>query len=252
MIVNWVRIAGIIIIAHMTDMQTSLIEDHNMFGWYLYIPFLVFFFWYASRLEQNASSLEDKYQVVGQSRGGAPRAIWSTVVVLLSVFVFSTAAAFAASRPNISLVDAAPVFPADQLHPQFPSPSSIETDVASIDGFDFAGFRIGFLGKDDANKASYYLNDMVPNGYRALERKRQNNRNLVLVRDQQGNFAIVAFAFGFGTEETASRSAYKILRLKMAALLDRSSSVTWLAYRCHSEKECRQTYDDLARSRPNG
>ena len=44
LITNWIRITALILIGEYTDMQSDLMTDHNVFGWYLYIPFMFLLF----------------------------------------------------------------------------------------------------------------------------------------------------------------------------------------------------------------
>lgn len=53
MLANWVRVFGIIAAGHYTNMETSLVEDHELFGWIIFIIFtLVPVFFIAPRLER--------------------------------------------------------------------------------------------------------------------------------------------------------------------------------------------------------
>jgi exosortase/archaeosortase family protein len=38
MLTNWLRITALILIGQYSDMQAEIISDHNMFGWWLFIP----------------------------------------------------------------------------------------------------------------------------------------------------------------------------------------------------------------------
>lgn len=56
MLANWIRVFGIILAGHYTNMETSLVEDHELFGWIVFvivalIPILLI----AARLERNES-----------------------------------------------------------------------------------------------------------------------------------------------------------------------------------------------------
>ena len=51
LLVNWIRIFVIILMGYETQMQTSLVDDHEFFGWVLFAAALVPFFYLANRLE---------------------------------------------------------------------------------------------------------------------------------------------------------------------------------------------------------
>lgn len=53
---NWIRVATIIVAGHLTDMQSYLVKvDHYTFGWVLFAVMLIPFFFIARRLERGSS-----------------------------------------------------------------------------------------------------------------------------------------------------------------------------------------------------
>lgn len=60
MVANWIRVFGIIAAGHYTNMETSLIEDHELFGWVVFaVVTLVPLFFISGKLEQPLSGKED-------------------------------------------------------------------------------------------------------------------------------------------------------------------------------------------------
>ncbi|GGC72749.1 exosortase A [Marinobacter halophilus] len=60
MLANWIRVFGIIAAGHYTDMETSLIEDHELFGWVVFIILtLVPLFFISGKLEPSTSGNDD-------------------------------------------------------------------------------------------------------------------------------------------------------------------------------------------------
>lgn len=63
LLANWVRVFVIIYMGYETNMQTSLIGDHESFGWWVFASTLIPLFWIGRRLEsskrERASSEED-------------------------------------------------------------------------------------------------------------------------------------------------------------------------------------------------
>lgn len=54
MVANWVRVFGIILAGHYTNMETSLVEDHELFGWVVFMIFtLIPLFLVSARLEST-------------------------------------------------------------------------------------------------------------------------------------------------------------------------------------------------------
>jgi EpsI family protein len=50
---NWVRIVIIIYVGNATNMQSSLVEDHYTFGWWVFAFAMVPFFWFARRVAHS-------------------------------------------------------------------------------------------------------------------------------------------------------------------------------------------------------
>lgn len=60
MVANWIRVFGIIAAGHYTNMETSLIEDHELFGWAVFIVVtLVPLFFISGKLEQALPETND-------------------------------------------------------------------------------------------------------------------------------------------------------------------------------------------------
>lgn len=57
MVANWIRVFGIIVSGHYTNMESSLIEDHELFGWAIFVGItLVPLFFISARLEQTRNA----------------------------------------------------------------------------------------------------------------------------------------------------------------------------------------------------
>lgn len=57
LLANWIRVFGIIAAGHYTNMETSLVEDHELFGWVIFVIFtLIPVFFVSSRLEDSSRS----------------------------------------------------------------------------------------------------------------------------------------------------------------------------------------------------
>lgn len=83
MLANWIRVFGIIAAGHYTNMETSLVEDHELFGWVIFFVFtLVPLYFISGKLEPVA---RDK--AAGLTRVPQPNArsapIWPVLASLL-------------------------------------------------------------------------------------------------------------------------------------------------------------------------
>jgi exosortase len=82
---NWLRVFMLILIGDWTDMSSGLIEDHEAFGWWIFVAVLIPLFWYGRLLEHSdfASSLPDTVH-----RTSASTLKSSSVIVAMSAVVF--------------------------------------------------------------------------------------------------------------------------------------------------------------------
>ena len=53
---NWVRVAALIVIGHVTEMRSGLMQSHGTFGWAIFTAGLVPFFFIAHRIERRAAA----------------------------------------------------------------------------------------------------------------------------------------------------------------------------------------------------
>lgn len=88
MVANWIRVFGIIAAGHYTNMETSLIEDHELFGWVIFIIVtLVPLFFISGKLEQPPSDTENKSSnhklETGQVHAKYPSIKWPLAASLL-------------------------------------------------------------------------------------------------------------------------------------------------------------------------
>lgn len=51
-VANWFRVAGVVLIGHATAMQSDLMQNHYMYGWIVFVIFLMPTFWIGHKLQQ--------------------------------------------------------------------------------------------------------------------------------------------------------------------------------------------------------
>lgn len=85
MFANWLRVFGVIAAGHYTNMETSLIENHEAFGWGVFIVFtLIPLFFISSKLENHFQNAEEKTKAdIKPSKPWYTSTTWPVVSSLL-------------------------------------------------------------------------------------------------------------------------------------------------------------------------
>jgi hypothetical protein len=194
--------------------------------------FLIFML--ADRLERG-----DRGAATPAAPGGGGR-IPTTVVVtlLLSLGLFSGAVlrtaigeqAYAMTAEfdvETGTALALPVEPAPRVYAasDYAVSAEPEEDPQTI------SYRFSFDGSIDAERAEFYLNDPVPEGWRIVTDTLQGNaRRLTVARGL--NEAQITVSYEVNGTRTGDRGALRALRLAAALRLDRSSVLHWQFSRC--------------------
>ncbi len=85
MLANWLRVFGVIAAGHYTNMETSLIENHEVFGWVIFIFFtLIPLFFISSKLENHFRNGEERTKAsIKRPKPQYTSAAWPVISSLL-------------------------------------------------------------------------------------------------------------------------------------------------------------------------
>lgn len=87
MLANWIRVFGIIAAGHYTNMETSLVEDHELFGWVVFVIFtLVPLFYISARLDKPSEDTVDTPAVAETSEQPRSSIAWPVIASVLIVW----------------------------------------------------------------------------------------------------------------------------------------------------------------------
>jgi exosortase len=249
LLVNWLRIFSLILIGHYSEMQSPIVGDHNMFGWYLYAPFLVLLFLIGSFLERREHAAAPNLKNHKPDEESRPwNAVFDTRKTMITAFaillVSTTSAGF------LSSADSEPAHPSTATHapkfsPTIINPSYVHYEPVTLAGIDTTEVRYAFDGLSDSNKATFYLNSFIPKSLRTVRRLPDNKRQIYITRDPDGNLGLVLYSFELESLRTASKRKYQIYRLARALTFDRSSSISWIYLSCNSLSHCERIADEI-------
>lgn len=82
LLTNWIRIFGLVIIGYVTDMESSLLADHEFFGWVLFAVIVVPFLYFIPVYRQAASA-----QNATNARNGQSVAMFGPALTALTLFI---------------------------------------------------------------------------------------------------------------------------------------------------------------------
>lgn len=71
MVSNWIRVFGLILIGQATEMQSSLIREHNTYGWVIFAATMGLFFLLTRRIEAYDARLGERSALVAPAAEGA-------------------------------------------------------------------------------------------------------------------------------------------------------------------------------------
>ena len=231
MITNWIRIFIIILIGHYTEMQSSLVEDHNSIGWFVFAPFALLLFYVGGKLEA-ATALPQNAKVRGYLTTK------QLVMVVLPVSLVSMTALDLvddrrlASYAQIPLEQPLQSSTLPEISPQVFAYSSLEKKTMD----DGVGYLFTFNGDNDANKPDFYLNDLIPENWSRLSLSLQEDKGTLLVMSHQGEYGKIKYQLVSGGRRTGSYTTYRVNRLLSALTFNRESQLYWIFERCG--KEC--------------
>ena len=123
---NWIRVFVIIYIGYKSDMTSSLINEHDYFGWWVFAGTLVPLFFFARVLENREQVSSGVRESAADSQIQAPGWLSVSGVVFLPILLFSVAALHADARENMRVSgdspgSLSPLLERNQLLPLFKS-----------------------------------------------------------------------------------------------------------------------------------
>jgi exosortase len=229
LITNWIRIAIIILVGHFTDMQSSLIEDHNMFGWYIFIPFVYFLFKYGDRL--YFSQKDEEINKKETSRLSLQAASATLAGLILTSTTFS--ASF--NNTNTELESTTTFEPDIHFY------STVETDIKPQQASQLIRHTYHFDGSQLDGKPTYFNNKYIPDDWTEIENEVISDWQIIKLEKKNQN-ALIAYSYQIDGVRTASRGQFKKLRIKKALTGNRQTQLHWMGIICQSDCQQEKLY----------
>jgi len=229
LIVNWLRITIIILVGHYTDMTSSLIEDHNMFGWYIFIPFMFFLFKFANTLGTDEIK---RNSIVEQQAIPLNRLVVMISIVLIGITLSSTSLRSIFNQ-NIKNTGEQDQIKTD-IFPIIPNYSQLNIAEKIINKHKFITHIYQFDGQNLDSKPSFYNNQLINYGWEVVEEDVDGRWHYkILAKKHQRS--IIATNYEIDGQIEASKFKFKLLRLKKALLGHRRSQLNWIGSFCATD-----------------
>ncbi|MBA6290419.1 exosortase [Colwellia sp. MB3u-4] len=223
LLTNWIRITALILIGEYTNMESSLMQDHNTFGWYLYVPFMIFLFWWGNKLSDIdlIASTSNTTQI--ENRPSYPSMAVLVLMLGLSSTTFSTMLVPATATENLTS-DAA-----FEIQPKIHFYSFVTHNISSNDNT--IKLTYVFNGEVLDGKPSYYENNLIPSGWRNIWQENRQNKKIHRILNQ-GKSALILVSYEINQQQFSSLTAFKIARLTMAIENINQTKLHWTFIPC--------------------
>lgn len=224
LITNWIRIIIIILVGHYTNMTSSLIEDHNMFGWFIFIPFIYFLFKFGDTMEshEKINTDETEYQMIP-----LPALLLTLTGILFSSTVLhSLFMATSVKTDHIS-------HKKSEIFPIIPYYEQLTTEIKQDNGTTFSNYIYQFNAKDLDSKPTFFNNKMINDHWQLTAETFESNWNFKFFK-KNNQFAMIAISYMINGQREMSKQKFKILRLKNALTGNSNTQLNWMGTVCNT------------------
>ena len=243
LLTNWIRITALILIGQYTNMESSLMDDHNTFGWYLYIPFMVLLFRWGNNLADNdLFNPEDKVKQLSTPRKTPNKIAFITLIGLLTITSSTLKLATSEGITNDVVANNTFAFKPensnnneDNIKPNIHYYSSVETIKSTPTTGESFHYIFHFNGSDLDGKPSFYDNDFIPKGWQVIEQSIINGWQVYSIYKNQ-RYAQVNVKYEIANQTTPQVIAFKMKRLAESLKGKNKTSLHWKFYLC--DKPC--------------
>ncbi|WP_206483092.1 exosortase [Thalassotalea sp. G2M2-11] len=205
LLTNWIRITALILIGHYTNMESELMTDHNTFGWYLYIPFMLLLFTFGQKYCQSSGSINiDKPQ---KRAANWQNLATTTSIVIISSPVIINNTIYQQSNFNLDHCDTV------QYVNDLPLPIVVsEHRKCSYRVQSTLKYTYLFNGKKLGQSVNYFENKFTPQNYKVSQIKNTKEWNTMTVRNKNSAY-FIEYQFIAGNKATSSLTSLKKIKI---------------------------------------
>jgi len=236
---NWIRITLLILVGHYTNMESKLMQDHNSFGWYIYIPYMLALFYFGQRLVDN----NDSKNIIPPIPPSTTKLSYPSLISCLFVIVISST-----YSKDILLTSTQKPIPEDclMMNDHSPQPSihnyikscTVNNSSGQMTSYFFSAITLN-------NKADFYLNEFISGEWTLLKRESLKTVQVSTVM-KDNKYYLVSYSFISEGQYVSTPSAHKKSKLVNALKLRGNSRLEWQSTPCVNK--CMQEVSALKES----
>ena len=235
LITNWIRITLLIIIGQNTNMTSSLMDDHNNFGWYIFAPFMVMLFVFGNRLAEDLSTSKSTQQI--NSKINIPTVLLIALGLLISSTTISNNTT---TDQNLTVMSLEEYNEQQALKPFVQYFTRINNDNLTIKNHEIFVKTYEFSGYDLDAKPTFYENKTAPDSWRVNNSYLHKQWKIVEL-EQKAQKSLVATTLQINTQLFANKNKFKIARIKAGISGTKTTKLHWLTIQCKTSCELEKT-----------
>lgn len=223
LLTNWLRITALILIGHYTDMTSSLMYDHNSFGWYIYMPFMVLLFILGNKLADT-----DLTKAKPDNTAVKVSLCKTNLILVTLVGVITSTSAALISFPSAQTPTATD--PAQTANIMYAK----SVELQQFESLGLSAYVYSYTPADLDSKPTFYANELIVKDWFLVKSEQQDDHQLLFF--QKGRHkAVAALAYKFDKLVTGNSKQFKIARLKQAYKGKQNTQLIWMFEPCQAE-----------------
>jgi exosortase A len=223
LLTNWIRITALILIGEYTNMESSLMEDHNTFGWYLYVPFMILLFIWGNKLSEISSVAHKEDEAdINKVRPNKTVILCFIALIItsstaLNVFLSSDINTMASN--NDSIIKPNIIYYSSIKNTLLPNHPAINYSIYNFNGADLDG------------KPTFYANSLIPEGW-SLKAQKEVNNWLIYTVYRGSKKALIFVKYEIADHTSTNIFKFKIKRLLKALTGINNTKLHWAFSDC--------------------
>lgn len=216
LLTNWLRITALIIIGHQTEMTSDLMTDHNMFGWYLYIPFMFLLFKFGGYLADKENNKPIASDSSAKVQLNVPA--WPLVLLLLTILSFS----------STSLHMSATTVPETKLKNVLDQPIIYNYSTVEVITNNSNKTQLVYNFSEDnlESKPTFFENNFIPKNWLIIGKVINNEEQVIKIKNGKRT-AVITLRYEISGLKLGSSSRFKLERLKQAMFGQTKTKLHW-------------------------